>query len=95
MHSRLGYYLRANNILFPEQFNFRKGISTKNVAFKLTDSILKSLNQKVHVGRIFYHLAKAFDCVNHEVLLTKLHNFVSRHPVTRFSITFFIIQSFM
>jgi hypothetical protein len=51
---------------------FRKGISTANAAFKLTDCIIKSLNQKMNVGGIFCDLAKAFDCVNHEILLTKL-----------------------
>jgi hypothetical protein len=63
--------LQTNNILVPEQFGIRKGISTENAAFKLTGSILKSINQKMHVGRILCDLAKASDCLYHEILLTK------------------------
>jgi hypothetical protein len=36
MYNRLSHYLQTNNILVPEQFGFRKGISTENAAFKLT-----------------------------------------------------------
>jgi hypothetical protein len=78
MHNGLSYYLQINNILLvPEQFGFSKGISTENAAFKLTDSVLKSINKKMHVGEIFCDLAKAFDCVNHKILLTKLHFFLA------------------
>jgi hypothetical protein len=75
MCSRISQYLKANYVLVPKQFGFRKGISTKNAAFKLKDCILKSLNQKMHVGGIFCDLTKAFDCVNHELFLTKLRYF--------------------
>jgi hypothetical protein len=75
LYNRLSHYLQTNNILVPEQFGFRKGMSNENTAFKLTDSVLKSLNQKMHVGEIFCDLA--FDCVDHEILVTILHYFGS------------------
>jgi hypothetical protein len=73
MYNRLNHYRHTNNILVLEIFGFRKGVSTEDAAFKLTDNVLKSFNQKMHVGGIFYDLAKAFDCVNREILLTKLN----------------------
>jgi hypothetical protein len=36
MYSRMSHYLKANNIQVPEQFGFRKGVSTENAALKLT-----------------------------------------------------------
>jgi hypothetical protein len=64
MHSRLSHYFHTNNILVPEQFGFRKGIPIENAGYKLTDSILNSINQKVFVGGTFCELVEAFACVN-------------------------------
>jgi hypothetical protein len=53
MYNRLSHHMHTNYILVPEQFDFRQGKSTENAAFKLIDSVLKSVNQKMHGGGIF------------------------------------------
>ena len=53
MYNRLNQHLHTKNILVPEQHTFRKGMSTEDAAFRLIESAIKSLNQKLHVGGIF------------------------------------------
>jgi hypothetical protein len=72
MYNKLSH-VHTKNIPVPVQFGFSKGISTENKVFKLADSILKVVNQKMRVGRIFCDLAKVYNCINHEIFLTKLH----------------------
>jgi hypothetical protein len=48
------------------------GYPLKMLSLKLRDSVLKSINQKMHVRGVFYDLAKAFDCVNHKIKTFKV-----------------------
>jgi len=73
MHGRLRHHLHTNDILVTEQYGFRKKLSTKDAAFGLTDSVFQSINQKIHIWRIFCDLAK-----NHEILLAKLRFYGNR-----------------
>jgi hypothetical protein len=72
IYDRLLKHIETNNILAIEQFGFRTSSSTEKTSYKLTDDILNALNNRMTAGGIFCDLQKAFDCVNHDILLTKL-----------------------
>ena len=75
MYSRLNHHLQANNILATEQYGLRKVLSAEHATFSLTDNMLMAWNKKIHIGGIFCNLTKAFDCVNHDVLMAKLKHY--------------------
>jgi len=61
-----------NNILVEEQYGFRNNTSMEQAIYQLTNNILKALDDKYLVGGIFCDLTKAFDSVDHDILLGKL-----------------------
>jgi hypothetical protein len=54
------------------QFGFKENSSTEKATYKLIKEILDSLNYRKVTGELFCDLQKAFDSVNHKILLDKL-----------------------
>jgi hypothetical protein len=59
--------------LVKEQHGFRKNRSTETATFSFFNNILESLDGRKTVGGLFLDLQKAFDCVDHNILLAKLN----------------------
>ena len=75
MCRRLRDFLQQNKILYEFQFGFRKYHSTILALMEVIDSIYEHLDKHEFAIGIYLDLQKAFDTVNHEILLYKLHNY--------------------
>ena len=74
-YSRLYDYFSTNNILSSSQFGFRSRASTEHALLKFTGDILKCFDDNKAGIATFMALSKAFDCVDHNILLTKIKRY--------------------
>lgn len=70
--SRLNNFMQSTGLLFEHQFGFRQGSSTEVAVLELVDDISRSVDKKMSAAAIFLDLSKAFDTLNHHILLKKL-----------------------
>lgn len=72
---RVVSFLSRFDVLSENQYGFREKKSTEDAILKLTSYIYEAVDKSKPSMCIFVDLSKAFDTVNHEILLKKLQNY--------------------
>ena len=75
VYNRLTNFINTNEILYKHQFGFRPNHSTNIAHITLIDRIMKLLDNGDVVLGVFLDFSKAFDTVNHDILLRKLYRY--------------------
>ena len=75
LYKRFVCFFDKHKILIPEQYGFRKNISTSHALLDIVTTVYDNIHKKHCTGAIFLDLKKAFDTVCHRTLLCKLDHY--------------------
>ena len=80
MYNRLLDFLEDQKFFVNEQFGFRKLHSSKMAFMISIDKLIESLDRGEYVIGMFLDFSKAFDTVDHKILLQKMYHYEIRGP---------------
>ena len=77
-------FLSDFDIITPKQFGFTKGLTTEHAIIEFTESAYSALNNEEYLISAFIDFRRAFDTLNHEILLRKLDAYGIRGTANNF-----------
>ena len=89
MYNRLYTFLGKNSVIYDLQFGFRQKYSTSHASIHLTEKIREQLDNKNIVCGIFFELEKAFDRVDHGILIKRLNHYGIRGKANNWFSSYF------
>ena len=69
------YYFQLHQLFYTNQYGFRKKHSTETAGLELIDRALKDVDNKQDPFAIFLDLSKAFDTIDHSIMIKKLKHY--------------------
>ena len=75
IHIQTQEYLHKNGLIYKFRSGFRENFPTDSCLAQLTDYIIKGMDKGQHAGMILIDLQKAFDTLDHDILLKKMEYF--------------------
>ncbi|XP_045470695.1 uncharacterized protein LOC123677982 [Harmonia axyridis] len=80
MCNRIIDFFTTSNLLSKTQHGYQKGKSCQTAIFQFTQNIIEALEKSEVAMALFFDLTKAFDCLDHFILLDKLERYGIRGP---------------
>ena len=74
MRQRFNFFLQQYNCYYPFQFVFRLNYSTNGALISIVENIQTQLDNGEYANDFFVDLRKAFDTVDHRILMQKLEH---------------------